>query len=109
MAITYSSQIQNLYAGSVATETAYQAPGDYGFTSAQISSTAERRILTLIEVIRSYFASVSVAEEAAVARDVLFRMMARCNTGGTFSASTIATAMQKAGVVQFDKRLRSQF
>jgi hypothetical protein len=71
------------------------------------SGLAESRILTLIEVVRAYFASVATAEEANFSRDVLMRMMSRINTGGTFVAATVATRAQKAGVVRFGKRARN--
>ena len=94
---------------------AYQVTPTIGFTggagsgataTATLANDEEAKLLTLIEVVRSYFASVGV-EEANTAKDVLLRMISRANTGGTFNASTIATAMQKAGVVRYAKRPRN--
>lgn len=46
MAITFSSQIQSLYAGSVATEAAYQAPGTYDLPVATIGGAVESVTIT---------------------------------------------------------------
>ena len=90
----YTGALTGSFSGGNATAVvAYSAGG-----------AAETRILTLIEVVRSFIASAGSAEEANNARDVLMRMMSRVNTGGTFSAATTATRVQKAGVVRFAKR-----
>lgn len=83
-------------AGNATAVVAYDANGLY-----------ESRLLTMIEVLRAYFASVGSAEEANAGKDVVMRMMSRVRTGGTFNASTIATSLQKAGVVRFAKRPRN--
>lgn len=74
------------------------------------SNKAEERILTLIDVVQSFVGSAGNVEEVQVARDILWRMLSRINTGGPVpSLSDIATATQKAGVVKFSKRLRGSF
>ncbi len=73
------------------------------------SNTAEERLLMLVDLVQSFVGSATTAEEVNVAKDLMFRMCARMNTGGTFNASTVATAVQKAGVVRFAKRLRHSF
>jgi len=99
MAINWTSDIQALYAGQVASDAAYQAPGTYGIPANYINSTNEQELLTLIEVLRAYFANITSAREAKLAGELLLRMVRALQLGGgTYSAANNATRAQTAAM-----------
>lgn len=74
------------------------------------SSQSENRILTLIDVIQSFVKSANSVEEVKVAKEIIWRMLARLNTGGvTPSLTTLATSAQRAGLLKYNSTLRSSF
>src|SRR3954470_10997550 len=96
MAINYTTQIMSLYAGSVSVDAAYQSPGTYGLPTGFGGTDPEKRLLTLIEVLRAYMAVISNVHEAKLLHDVLGRAMAAMNFGATaWNTTTMAALVQK--------------
>ncbi len=88
------------------------AGGSGATATAVISAAEEARMLTMIEVIRSYFASCSTSAEAYAMRDIIRLMMGRIPGGnGTaaFNASTLATRIQIAGILRFATQPRVDY
>lgn len=76
-------------------------------TAVLSNNAAETKMLTLIEVVRSYFASVT-GPEARAARDVLRRMINTYSGGSTaYDSAASALKMQRAGVRLFATQLRA--
>lgn len=101
MAINFTSQILSLYAGSVATEAAYQSPGTYSLPTAFVAATAGHRILTLIEVLRAYFAVIDNTHEAKIAQDVLGRILAAMQFGTPSWNTTTMPAKAQVAALHF--------
>jgi hypothetical protein len=79
MAIDYMNDIVNtLFASEVDNDTAYEAGGDFGLPdSFGDPSDGQKRILTLVEIIRAYFDSIHTTEEAKLLFVIMGRMLAR--------------------------------
>lgn len=79
MAIDYMNDIvSNLFASEVGNDTAYEAPGDFGLPDSFGDPTdGQKRILTLVEIIRAYFDAVQTTEEAKLLFVIMGRMLAR--------------------------------
>ncbi len=76
------------------------------------SNPVETRMLTLIEVIRSYVASCQTSAELYATRDIVREMMGRIYGGNgtaSFSAANLASSVQRAGVLKFAKQARPDF
>jgi hypothetical protein len=101
MAINYTTQIQSLYAGSVAVEAAYQSPGTYGLPSGFGGTNAEKRILTFIEVVRAYMAVIQTNHEAKLLQDVMGRIMASMHLGTTTWNTTTMPVNAQAAALRF--------
>lgn len=95
MAINYTTQIMSLYAGSVAVDAAYQSPGTYSLPTGFGGTDPEKRLLTIIEVLRAYMAVISNVHEAKLLHEVLGRVMAGMRFGSpTWNTTTMPTNVQ---------------
>jgi len=91
----------------------FSAGGGTGATAtAALGNAVEARMLTMIEVLRSYIASCSTSAELYAMRDIIRAMMGRINGGnGTaaFDASIWSAAAQRIGVKKFATQPRSDY
>lgn len=95
---------------SAPTVTISGAGGTGATATAAVGNDEEKKLLTLIEVIASYFRGAGVVGEAYAARDIIVAMMGTYKGGaGTFDASATATRMVKAGVQRYINQKRSDF
>lgn len=76
--------------------------------TAVIGNLSEQRLLTLIETVAAYMGSCSSVSEVYAARDILRQMLAKTySVGAAFNASTVKTAVVKAGVQKYATQPRS--
>ena len=89
----------------------FSGGGGSGATAtASFSNTIEQRLLTLIEVVGAFMGSSTNVAEIYAARDILKNMIGRTySIGGTFNASTLKTAVVKAGVQKYATQPRADF
>ncbi len=76
---------------------------------AATASVNEAGILTIIEVLRAYFAEIQTAQEARFVNTVLRKMLAELQQGGgsTYSAANNASRAQTEAMRFFAKRIRN--
>jgi hypothetical protein len=98
MAITFDTHILPLYATVVATDPNYE----------NLDGTNEQRLLTTLEVIRSYIETIQSAQEAKVFHSCVSKILSSLPTGiGTgagFPASQVAAAAITKAVGMFARR-----
>ena len=82
-------------------------PGSYTVTFNP--STTEQELLTMVELVRAYFANVASAQEAKLAQQVIGRMVAALQQGAgtTYTAANNASRAQAAALRFFAKHQRN--
>src|SRR6185437_11237765 len=109
MSLAFDTDVLPLYSTNVSNDANYQAPGNFGIPANYINGTNETRLLTVLEIVRSYMAVISDHNEAKVFRECISHMLAELPTGGgasSYPATTVATRAQKIALTIFAKQPR---
>ncbi len=99
MAIDFTSDILPFFTDKVVTDPAYQVPGTFSLPANFGNTPAEQRLLTFIELYRSYLSQVDNNHEAKLLQVVMARMMAAMKFGSTpWNTTTMPADAQKAAL-----------
>jgi hypothetical protein len=107
MAIDFGDDIvTGFYSSNVATETAYQVPGDFALPTGFGTELAHKRILCMIELFRSLMEAVRSTPEAKLIRELMAKMLAEMHFGSTsWDEATMQAQVQAAALHHLSKHV----
>lgn len=98
MAIDYMTDIvDGFFATEVGNDPNYESPGNFNLPASFASpSDGQKRLLTYIEVLRSYLAEVETVHEAKTLAYILQRLMAKAKAGAKYDMNVSDLAQRDA-------------